>query len=108
MANRVNVTIRNRNYPILAEEDEAYIRQCAQLVDQELRRSMDGTTLSLDSGAVLAALNLADQYFKERQVSDNLRAQLKDALDENTQLHRQKKGGKKQGGAPSSAGEAEA
>ncbi len=98
MANRVTVTIRNRYYPILADEDESYIRQCAQLVDQELRRSMDGTTLSLDSGAVLAALNLADQFFKERQVSDNLRDQLKAALDENAQLRRQKKNGKKQGG----------
>ena len=108
MANRVNVTIRNRNYPILAEEDESYIRQCAQLVDQELRRSMDGTTLSLDSGAVLAALNLADQYFKEREVSDNLRAQLKAALDENTQLHRQRKNGKRQNGGPDPAGGQEA
>ena len=108
MANRVNVTIRNRNYPILAEEDESYIRQCAQLVDQELHRAMDGTTLSLDSGAILAALNLADQYFKERQVSDNLRVQLKDALDKNAQLTRQKKAGKKQNGVPDLTDEAEA
>ena len=50
---------------------------------------MDGTTLSIDDGAVLAALNLADQYCKERQVSDNLRTQLKEALDENARLRRQ-------------------
>ena len=89
MANRVIVTIRSHNYPILAEEEESYIRQCAQLVGRELDRAMDGTTLSLDDGAVLAALNLADQYFKERQVSDNLRAQLKEALDENARIRRQ-------------------
>ena len=92
---RVNVTIRNRNYPILAEEEESYIRQCAQLVEQELARVMDGTTLSLDSGAVVAAMNLADQYFRERQVSDHLRAQLKEALDENARLQRSRKGGKR-------------
>ncbi len=98
MIHRVNVTIRGRNYPVLAEEDEDYIRRCAALVEDELGRALDGTTLSLDDGAVLAALNLADQYFKERQVSDHLRAQLKEALDENAALHRQKKGGKKHGG----------
>ena len=26
MANRVNIRIRNQNYPILAEEDEGYIQ----------------------------------------------------------------------------------
>ena len=40
-------------------------------------------------GAVLAAMNVADKYCKERQVSDNLRAQLKQALDENTRLARE-------------------
>ena len=89
MANRVTITIRSRSYPILAAEDESYIRQCAALVSRELDRAMDGTTLSLDDGAVLTAMNLADQLFKERQVSDNLRGQLKEALDENTRLRRQ-------------------
>ena len=109
MANRVTVTIRSHLYPILAEEEESYIRQCADLVSRELNRAMEGTTLSLDDGAVLAALNLADQIFKERQVSDNLRIQLKEALDENARLRRQKKtnksGGKQAAHAAPPAGQ---
>ena len=108
MANRVTVSIRNHIYPILAEEDESYIRQCADLVIRELDRAMEGTTLSLDDGAVLACLNLADQYYKERQVSDNLRAQLKEALDENARIRRQttqKKPGR--AGRPPKAAQAE-
>ena len=89
MANRVTITIRSHIYPIVAEEEEAYIRQCADLVSRELDRAMEGTTLSMDDGAMLAAMNLADQYYKERQVSDNLRAQLKEALDENARIRRQ-------------------
>ena len=88
MANRVTITIRGRTYPILAEEDEGYIRQCADLVSRELDRALDGTTLSLMDGAVLASMNLADQIFKEKQVSDNLRQQLKEALDENARIRR--------------------
>ncbi len=33
---------------------------------------MAGNTLSITDGAVLAAMNVADKYCKERQVSDNL------------------------------------
>ena len=36
MANRVTVTIRSHFYHILAEEEEGYIRQCADLVAREL------------------------------------------------------------------------
>ena len=43
----------------------------------------------ITDGAVLAAMNVADKYCKERQVSDNLRAQLKQALDENARLARE-------------------
>ena len=107
MANRVTVTIRSHPYHILAEEEEGYIRQCADLVARELDRAMDGTTLSIDDGAVLAALNLADQFYKEKQVSDNLRAQLKQALDENTRIRRQGSG-KKPGRPPKAPKAAEA
>ncbi|MDO4516262.1 MAG: cell division protein ZapA [Bacillota bacterium] len=86
MANRVTIRIHNQNYNILAEEDESYIQQCAEIVKNELDQAMAGTALSITDGAVLTALNIADKYSKERQVSDNLRAQLKQALDENARL----------------------
>lgn len=97
MANRVTIHIHNQNYHILADENEAYIQQCAELVRKELDEAMDGTTLSISDGAVLACLNLADKLTRERQVSDNLRGQLKQALDENSHL---KRGGKKAKKAP--------
>ena len=89
MPNRVTIRIHHKDYRILAEEETAYIQRCADLVGRQLDEAMEGTTLSLVDGAVLAALNLADQYQKERQVSDNLRAQLKQALDENGRLARE-------------------
>lgn len=89
MANRVTIRIHNKNYTILAEEDESYILHCADIARGEIQQAMDGTTLSISDGAVLASLNLADKFTKERQVSDNLRSQLKQALDENTRLARE-------------------
>ena len=35
---------------------------------------------------VLAAMNIADQFFKEQEASENLRRQIKDGLDENAGL----------------------
>ena len=89
MANRVTIVLHHREYHIVAEEDESYIQQCASVVNKELDEAMKGTTLSISDGAMLACLNVADKYSKERQVSDNLRAQLKQALDENARLSRE-------------------
>lgn len=89
MANRVTIKIHNQVYRFMAEENEAYMQQCAQTVNQELEDAMAGTGLSLTDGAVLAAMNIADKYYKERQVSDSLRLQLKEALDENSRMVRE-------------------
>ena len=80
--NKVTIYIHNQRYRFLAEENEDYLQQCADIVNKEMDNAMDGNTLSITDGAVLAAMNVADKYCKERMVSDNLRAQLKQALDD--------------------------
>ena len=84
--NKVTIYIHNQRYRFLAEENEDYLQQCADIVNKEMDNAMDGNTLSITDWAVLAAMNVADKYCKERLVSDNLRAQLKQALDENARL----------------------
>ena len=42
--------------------------------------------ISLVDGAVLTAVNIADEYFKEVEASENLRRQLKEYLEEATKL----------------------
>lgn len=86
MANPVTIYIHNQRYRFLAEEEESYLQQCADIVNKEMDDAMTGNTLSITDGAVLAAMNVADKYCKERQVADNLRLQLKQALDENARL----------------------
>ena len=71
MRNKVVVTIGGRDYTMVAVEDEEYVRQCAQHVDQQLKQISSGH-LSLADAAVLAAMNIADEYFKEQQAGENL------------------------------------
>lgn len=85
MKNKIVVTIADKDYTMVAAEEEDYVRKCAAHVDEQLRPLLDGR-LSIADGAVLAAMNIADQYFKEQEVSESLRRQIKDTLDESAQL----------------------
>ena len=86
MQNRVTINIRGQQYTLLANEDEAYVKQCAAYVDKKLGETLSGSKLALADCAVLTALNIADEKFKEQEASENLRRQIKELLEEASQL----------------------
>ncbi len=86
MKNRITVTIGGRDYTMVAVEDEAYVRRCAELVDQQVQEISVGGRLSQTDAAVLAAMNIADQLMKEQETAENLRRQVKDGLEEANSL----------------------
>jgi len=81
MKNKVEVTIAGHEYTLVAVEDEAYVRKCAAHVDGQLRELLTGR-LSRADAAVLAAMNITDLYYKEVEAAENLRRQVKEALEE--------------------------
>ena len=83
---RVNVTIDGKTYTIVAEDDESHNLRSAELVDKSIRETTQPGRLSSVDGAILAALNIADKYFKAQQSSDNMRAQIRSYADECAQL----------------------
>jgi len=85
MKNKVVVTIAGREYTMVAVEDENYVHRCASHVDAQLKEILDGRISQADA-AVLAAMNIADQYFKEQEAAENLRRQIKDGLEEANRL----------------------
>ena len=85
MKNKVVVTIADRDYTMVAVEDENYVRKCAAHVDQQLRE-IANSRISQADAAVLAAMNIADQYFREQDAAENLGRQIKDNLEEVNQL----------------------
>ena len=86
MKNRVTVTIAGQEYTLVATEDQGYVEKVAQHVDAQMKQVLDGARVSLVDGAVLTAVNIADEYFKEVEASENLRRQLKEYLEEATKL----------------------
>lgn len=63
------VTIFNKEYSIIGESPE-YIEKLASFVDKEIRSaylSTSNSNTNLNSPIVLAAMNIADKFFKEKE-----------------------------------------
>ena len=86
MKNKITVTISGQDYNMVAAEDAAYVRRCAEFVDGQIRQVTSGSRLALADAAVLAAMNMADLYFKEQDAAENLRRQIKENLEEASRL----------------------
>ena len=63
----VQVEIHGQRYPVRSTLDHAYVAELAAYVDEKMRLAIrecpQGDSLKL---AVLAALNIADEYFRAR------------------------------------------
>ena len=89
MKNRVTVTIAGQEYTLVGSEEPSYTEKVAAHVDAKVQEVLEGSRVSLVDGAVLAAVNIADEYFKEVETAENLRRQIKSYLDEISDLKRQ-------------------
>ena len=66
--NVIRVEVFGAEYPIKAGEDPDYVTQVAAYVDRKMHEIGDRLPAgSLSKVAVLTALNLADELFKERE-----------------------------------------
>ncbi len=62
------VTIFGQTYHLRGTEDEAYLNELASLVDRQMREVVDATqTADTLKVAILAALNIADDYLQARR-----------------------------------------
>ncbi|MBQ9459479.1 MAG: cell division protein ZapA [Oscillospiraceae bacterium] len=85
MENHVTVSICGEDYTLVAEESPSYMQKVGGYVDAKLSELINSAKVGRSDAAVLTAVNIADELFKERDASEKLRAQLKQYLDEATQ-----------------------
>jgi len=86
MKNRVTVTIAGQQYTLIADQDSTAAEKIAAHVDRRVNEVLADSRLSLADGAILAAMNIAEEYFKEAEASENLRRQLKEYLEEGAKV----------------------
>lgn len=82
MANRVTVGICGEEYTFVADESATYMQKVAAYVDEKLDALQSEAKAGRTAAAVLTAVNIADELFKERESSDALRRQIKEYIDE--------------------------
>ncbi|HOD01760.1 MAG: Cell division protein ZapA [Firmicutes bacterium ADurb.Bin300] len=70
------------DYIISAEESEEYMQTLASEIDEKLRNVLRNAKLSSTQAAIFVALELADEAKKATDSADNLRAQVKDYLED--------------------------
>jgi cell division protein ZapA len=89
-SNLIPVEIFGQTYKVRGEEDQGYIEELARYVDSKMKAVAE-TTGTIDSlkVAILAALNITDEFFKleseHKNSETNVAAkanELADALDE--------------------------
>lgn len=83
MNHRIVIEVADREFTLLSESgDEDYIRRVAAHADEMARRVQEETRRSALESALLSCLNIADEYFKEKEVSSGLREQLRGYIEE--------------------------
>lgn len=82
MENRVVITISGEEYTFVAEESSAYMQRVGAYVDAKMEQILSNAHVGRTDAAVLTAVNIADELFKEQAASVELRGQIKQYLDE--------------------------
>lgn len=73
----VTVEIQGQQFPIRTSLDAAYVQRLAAHVDEQIQKvSRSAPTADMLSIAILAALNVTDEFFRARETSDDARTTL--------------------------------
>lgn len=82
MENRITMNICGEDYTFVAEEAPSYMQKVGAYVNDKMGELLSSAKVGRTDAAVLTAVNLADELFKERESAESLRRQFKQYLDE--------------------------
>ena len=80
MSNSVTVKICGEEFKLITENSVEYTQAVGMHVNAEMQKML-ATRMGRMDAAIMAALNIADDLFKVRLTDEQLRAQIKSALD---------------------------
>lgn len=80
---RVKLTICGSNYIVSTTDSEEYVNQLAERLDNDMTEIMtQNPSASVAASAVISALSYLDELNKNASSTDNMRAQIKDYLED--------------------------
>ena len=81
---RVVLTICGTDYSLTTDESPEYMKDLGGRVERAMKEMMANPRISMTMAAVLVALNAEDTAEKALKAADNLRAQMKSYLEDNS------------------------
>lgn len=79
----IRVNIFGTEYPIRGDADPSYIKEVAGYVDRKMKEIAKNAPIhSSMKVAILTALNVADELFKERMEKEKLLTEMEHRIDE--------------------------
>ncbi len=83
MANKIRLTVGGIEYMVVSQEDEAFVRKIGDDLNEKLDQiKKTNHFLSTTMVAVLAALDYSEKLAKSRQECEQLKLQLKNAVED--------------------------
>ena len=80
---KVKLTICGSNYIVSTTDSEEYVNQLAERLDNDMTEIMtQNPSASVAASAVISALSYLDELNKNASSTDNMRAQIKDYLED--------------------------
>ncbi len=82
MADTIRVEIFGTEYPIKGDVDSGYIEKVARYVDKKMREVAEEHSLvSPSKVAILAAMCITDELFREREEGEELTTQIESQVE---------------------------
>ncbi len=79
--NKVDIMIDGRNFTVVGSKNEQYVVNIARYVDKKIKDlANNNDKLSQTMSAILAALNIADEYHTTKEKLEELEKQAKDPI----------------------------
>ena len=80
---KVKINVAGMNFSLVTEDEPAYVEGLAKQLSKKIEDIVAGNTnISVAQAAILVALDCEDELSKHNNSSDNLRAQIKDYLED--------------------------
>lgn len=77
--NHVQVMIEGRMMTLVGTESQEYMKRVANYIEnknKEIRSSTNGNRMNVAMASILTSINVADDYFKEKQRREDIEAEL--------------------------------
>ncbi len=86
---RFRVDILGEDFEVKSDAPEHEVLEIARYVDERMHEAVsEGRSTSREKAAVLAALNIAEEFFKQREKADRTRKEVEERSDRLLELIR--------------------